>query len=138
MAHLENRAQTALVVDDEPVVLELLDDILVEAGFATTCFGRGQPAMEALGQRRFDLLVIDLGLPDMNGMRICMEARDRYGDDVAILIVTADGRKERRIAALELGADDVVGKPFAIDELLARIIAKLRRTSKLDGSHRST
>ena len=137
MASLEYGARTALVVDDEPVVLELLADILVEAGFATTCFGLGQPAVEALAQHRFDLLVIDLGLPDMNGMRICMEARDRYGDDVAILIVTADGRKEHRIAALELGADDVVGKPFAVDELLARIIAKLRRISQFDGSYGS-
>jgi DNA-binding response OmpR family regulator len=125
----DSAARTALVVDDEIPLLQLLEEVLDEAGFSVTAFGRGQPALDALASRRFDILVIDIGLPDMNGMRICEEARERYGDDVAILIITADNRKERCITALELGADDFVGKPFDVEELLARINSMLRRSS---------
>ncbi len=129
MTEPNSAARTALVVDDEIPLLQLLEEVLEEAGFSVTCFGRGQPALDALASRRFDILVIDIGLPDMNGMRICEEARERYGDDVAILIITADNRKERCITALELGADDFVGKPFDVEELLARITSMLRRSS---------
>ncbi len=129
MTEPNSAARTALVVDDETPLLQLLEEVLEEAGFSVTCFGRGQPALDALASRRFDILVIDIGLPDMNGMRICEEARERYGDDVAILIITADNRKERCITALELGTDDFVGKPFDVEELLARITSMLRRSS---------
>ena len=129
MTSLQQEARIALVVEDDPTLLQLLAEVLGEAGFAVTCCGDGQSAMEALAQCNFDLLVIDLGLPDMNGTRICMEARERYGNDIAILIVTGDRRKERHIAALELGADDVVGKPFAPEELVARATLRLRRTA---------
>jgi DNA-binding response OmpR family regulator len=122
-------APSALVVDDEPALLSLLEDVLVDAGFETTCFGRGAPALDALAQRRFDLLVVDIGLPDTNGMRICEVARQRYGDEIAILIITADNRKERCITAFELGADDFVPKPFDLDELMMRITVILRRTA---------
>ncbi len=127
MANPMNQELTALVVDDDPPLLELLQEILREAGFSTTGFQRGRLALEALAQRRFDLLVVDVGLPDMNGMQIGMEARDRYGDDIIVLIITGDRRQERVIAALELGADDFLGKPFDVEELLARITAKQRR-----------
>jgi DNA-binding response OmpR family regulator len=126
MTEPRSAVRTALVVDHESPLLQLLQEVLEEAGFRVTCFGRGQPALDLLALRRFDILVIDIGLPDMNRMRICEEARERYGDDVAILIITADNRKERCITALELGADDFVGKPFDVEELLARITSMLR------------
>ena len=77
MTEPSSAVRTALVVDDESPLLQLLQEVLEEAGFSATCFGRGQPALDALAARRFDILVIDIGLPDMNGMRICEEARER-------------------------------------------------------------
>jgi DNA-binding response OmpR family regulator len=67
----------------------------------------------------------------MNGMQICQAARERYGDDVIIFIITADQQRERLMTALEVGADDFIGKPFHIEELLARIEVKLRRRMDL-------
>src|SRR5918997_717327 len=104
MGNTAKATRTALVGDDEVPLLQLLEDVLDEAGFTTTGFTLGQPAIDALAQQRFDLLVVDIGLPDMNGLRICMEARERYGEDVAVLIITADNRKQRMISALALGA----------------------------------
>ena len=129
MTNVEKPARTALIVDDEPALLELLDTVLLDEGFVTTCFGLGRPALEALAKRPFDVLVLDVNLPDMNGMRIGEQARALYGDTVTILIITADARTERCITAFQLGADDFVGKPFDIDELLARIEVKLRRVT---------
>ena len=118
--------RAALIVDDERPILELLAELLVEEGFQTTCFDHGKPAVEALTRDRFDLLLIDVGLPDMNGLEICAKARDIYGSAVTIVVITADTRHERLLTAMELGADDFVPKPFLIEELLARIDAKLR------------
>ena len=130
MTNEPHMTRTALIVEDEPTMLEVLDDILTEAGFATTCYERGQPALAALAERHFDVLIIDQWLPDMNGLRICDAARARYGNTTAILMVTADRRKEREILALERCVDDYVGKPFHVDELVARIKAKLRHTAR--------
>jgi DNA-binding response OmpR family regulator len=127
MTNQEQIRRTALVVDDDPAFQELLARILDDAGFATTAFDRGQPALSAIGQHYFDLLLIDQGLPDLNGIQICEAARERYGNTTAVLLVTADHRAERHITALTFGADDVISKPFHVDVLLARIEAKLRR-----------
>lgn len=121
--------RTALVVDDEVALLQVLESILVEADFKTTCLGLGQPALDLLAHQNFDLLIVDVGLPDMNGMRICEAARERYGDSTTIFVITADNRQQRCVTALEVGADDFLGKPFDTEELLARIDVKLRRTS---------
>lgn len=131
------RQRTALIVDDEVEVLSLLDDVLVEAGFATTRFELGKPAIAAIDQRHFDLLVIDVGLPDISGMIICEHARKQYGEGVAILIVTGDSRLERLHTALDLGADDFVPKPFDINELLTRIEVKLRRAAEFSAEQSS-
>lgn len=121
----ENNGLTALVVDDDPAIREVLVELLDEAGFATTAFDRGRPALAALAQRQFDVLLIDQWLPDINGMRICAAAQES-GTPAAVFLLTADPRLERHVTALTLGADDVVAKPFHIDILLARIEAKLR------------
>jgi two-component system response regulator MprA len=124
-------ALTALVIDDDPAILEFLEELLAEAGFVSVCFGRGQPALATLARQRFDLLLIDLWLPDLNGLEICQAARKWYGPEPVVLIITADHRVERWITAFDLGADDCIGKPFDIDELLARIHAKFRRPSEI-------
>ncbi len=120
-----------MVVDDDKALLDLLVEILVEDGFITTGFHRGKAALDALAQQRYELLVVDVGLPDINGMRICQEARQRYGDDIVIFIITADQQRERVVTAFEIGADDFIGKPFNIEELLARIEVKLRRRTDI-------
>jgi two-component system OmpR family response regulator len=124
-----NGQRTALVVDDETPLLSVLHEILTETGFRTTCYDRGQPALEALSRRCFDLLVLDVGLPDMNGLRLCAAARERYGDDCVILVLTGADRTARSVGAFALGADDFLGKPFSVDELIARIDAKFRRAA---------
>lgn len=118
---------TALVVDDDPAIREVLVEILQDVGLATTSFELGQPALLALIQNKFDLLLIDQWLPDINGLQICAAAQARYGDAAIVVMVTADPRVERHITALTTCADDVVQKPFDIDVLTARIEAKFRR-----------
>ena len=126
MTNVVETRRTALVIDDDPNIREMLVELLAPAGFTTTAFDRGRPALAAIDQRHFDLLLIDQWLPDLNGIQICEAAHERYGNTAAVLLVTADHRSERHIAALTLGADDVVTKPFHLDVLLARIEAKLR------------
>ena len=125
----QQQQRTELIVDDEQALLDLINTVLMEDGYETTCFQMRRPALDALALNRFDVLVVDVGLPDMNGMLICEAARQRYGNTVAIFIITGDNRKSRVITALEMGADDFVSKPFDTDELLARIGVKLRRTN---------
>lgn len=131
MGLMSTSPRMAMVVDDDKALLDLLVEILVEDGFITTGFQTGKAALNALSQQRFEILVVDVGLPDMNGMQICQAARERYGDDVIIFIITADQQRERLMTALEVGADDFIGKPFHIEELLARIEVKLRRRMDL-------
>lgn len=119
--------RTALVVDDEADLLHILDEMLREEGWRTSCFNLGQPALAALSTQHFDLLIVDVGLPDMNGLRIAMAARERYDDDAVILVITGDDRRARAVGAYTVGADDFVGKPFDVDELLARINANFAR-----------
>ncbi len=118
--------RTVLVVEDDRATQEALVELLDDEGFTTTAFDRGTPALAAIDQRHFDLLLIDQWLPDMNGIQICERAHERYGNTAAVFLVTADDRHERHISALALGADDVVLKPFDIDVLLARIAAHFR------------
>ena len=124
---------TALVVDDDPAILELLAEVLQDAGFSPTCFTRGQPALATLAGQGFDLLLIDLWLPDLKGFKLCEAARDWYGDAPAVMLITADQRVTSWITALDLGADDCVEKPFDIEELLARIAAKRRVRGQAGG-----
>lgn len=130
MTHERAEARSAFIIDDDVSVLEMLDDMLSDAGFATQRFVRGEPARAALEQQRADLLVVDVGLPDINGMALCEHARQLYGDDIIIFIITGDNQRSRCITALELGADEFIPKPFDTNELLARIDVKLQRLSK--------
>ena len=123
-------SRTALVVEDNQLMLNLLHDVLEDAGFETTAVASGRPAMTMLTERRFDVLVADVNLPDMNGMAIGELARDLYQDRIMILIITGFNVQNRRVSSLQLGADDFLGKPFDINELIAHIEGKLRRVPK--------
>ncbi len=83
--------------------------------------------MRMLAKQRFDVLIVDVNLPDMSGMIICDEARERYQEQVVILVMTGLRMQHRRVSSLQLGADDFLGKPFDPKELVARIESKLRR-----------
>ena len=126
MTNVVETRRTALVIDDDPDTRGMLVELLDQGGFTTTTFDRGRPALAAIDQCHFDLLLVDQWLPDLNGIQICETAHERYGDTAAVMLVTADSRTERHGTALTLGADDVVTKSFHVDVLLAWIEAKLR------------
>lgn len=119
--------RTVLIVEDDASMLALLDQVLIEAGFETTTADHGQAAVAALMEGPFDVLVADVGLPDMNGITIGDLARDLYQNQIVIINISGDHIRSRKVASLQLYADDFLGKPFDIDELMARIESKLRR-----------
>ncbi len=121
-------SRTALVVEDDQLMLNMLHDVLEDAGFETTVVAQGKLALTVLAERCFDVLLVDVTLPDMNGLSICEAARTWYQDQVAILVITGQEIQRRGLAALQLCADDFLDKPFHLDELIARIESKLRRT----------
>jgi two-component system alkaline phosphatase synthesis response regulator PhoP len=118
-----------LLVEDEPGLSLTLSDLLTNEGYDVDTAMDGATGLERAANGTFDLLVLDLMLPRMNGLEVCRELR-RRGKDVAILMLTAKTQLTDRVAGLKLGADDYLTKPFEPPELLARIEALLRRTKK--------
>jgi len=118
-------ARTVLVVEDERKLRELLRDYLERAGFAVHSASSGAEAIEAARAQVFDLVVLDLGLPDVAGDEVLREVR--AGSDVPVLVLTARASEVDRIRGLELGADDYVTKPFSPRELVLRAQAIVRR-----------
>ena len=121
--------QTILVVDDEPRIAQLARDYLEHAGFAVLTAGDGQAAVATAHARRPALIVLDLGLPGMDGLDVTRTLR-RESFDVPIIMLTARDDELDRILGLELGADDYVTKPFSPRELVARVRAVLRRAER--------
>jgi two-component system alkaline phosphatase synthesis response regulator PhoP len=115
-----------LLVDDEPNIVELSQLYLEQEGFKTITAANGRAALEAVEKHRPALMVLDLMLPEINGLEVCRSLRGRK-DPVAILILTARDEDIDKILGLELGADDYLTKPFNPRELVARVKAVLRR-----------
>jgi two-component system, OmpR family, response regulator len=115
-----------VVVDDEPRLLELVVSHLEESGFTATGFGDGVTGLEAAREPGVDAVVLDLLLPRMNGLAVCRALRSG-GSDVYVLMLTARGTVRERVAGLDAGADDYLVKPFALEELSARLRAVHRR-----------
>jgi two-component system, OmpR family, KDP operon response regulator KdpE len=113
-----------LVVDDEESIRRALRAILTRHGFQVEAAETGQQALDAYGPYRPDLILLDLGLPDMTGLEVIRRLRSHT--DTPIVIVSVHDAERDKVAALDLGADDYVTKPFGIDELLARIRVALR------------
>ena len=114
-----------LVVDDDPEIASLLSRYLQGQGLEVRIAGNGVQARDALVRPDFDLVLLDLGLPDTDGFALMRELRQRWTGP--IIIVTGRGESVERVVGLELGADDYVSKPFDLRELLARIRSVLRR-----------
>jgi two-component system, OmpR family, KDP operon response regulator KdpE len=113
-----------LVVDDEPQILRFLEPALSAAGYDVLRAASGKEALRMIRVAAPDMVVLDIGLPDMDGKEVLQEARNRYS--APILMLSARDREAEKIAALDLGADDYIEKPFAIGELLARLRAACR------------
>ena len=126
-----SNAATILVVDDEPQIRRLLTGTLARAGYRTAEAASGRQAIEALGEAQPDLVLLDLGLPDRDGLELIPAIRKH--SRAAILIVSAREATEQKVTALDLGAVDYVTKPFDTEELLARVRAALRGRIGADG-----
>ena len=114
-----------LLVEDEKTIRTTVGAYLEREGYWVTPAADGQAALDEFGKHRFDLIVLDLMLPKVSGENVCRAIRD--ASDVPIIMLTAKGEEEDRIAGLELGADDYLVKPFSPRELVARVRALLRR-----------
>ena len=119
--------QRILVVEDEMQIARTLRDYLEVAGFEVTAVGDGESALASARGWRPDLVVLDLGLPGMDGLDVARELR--RASTIPIVMLTARGEESDRIVGLELGGDDYLVKPFSPKELVARVRAVLRRTS---------
>jgi two-component system, OmpR family, KDP operon response regulator KdpE len=125
------RGARMLVVDDEPQILRSLRTALTAAGYDIQTAATGEEALRLLPGRLPDLVILDLVLPGISGLEVCRRLREH--SSVPILVLSARGEERDKVAALDLGADDYLTKPFGVEELLARIRAALRRASGLGG-----
>ena len=120
--------RTILIVDDEPKITRLARDYLEHAGFAVQAVANGASALAAFRSARPDLIVLDLGLPDMDGLDVARAVRKE--SEVPLVMLTARGEESDKLVGLELGADDYLTKPFSPKELVARVRAVLRRAER--------
>ena len=118
-----------LVVEDQADIAALLVRTLEREGHAVTLVDNGQGALDHLAVHPVDAMILDLGLPDLDGLEVCRLARER-GYEGGIMIVTARGLELDRVVGLDVGADDYLAKPFSLAELHARLRALLRRTAR--------
>jgi DNA-binding response OmpR family regulator len=119
-----------LIVDDEPAVTDLLAYNFRKAGYEILLAGDGREALKQAYEASPDLILLDLMIPEVDGLDVCRELRKT--SQVPIIMITARGEEIDRVVGLELGADDYVCKPFSVRELMARVKAVLRRGQKDD------
>ena len=117
-----------LVVEDEPTIADVVCRYLTRAGYTARTAADGLGAVAAATARRPDLIVLDIMLPGIDGLEVMRRLREQNGRPLGVILLTAKGDEQDRIAGLRLGADDYVAKPFSPAELVARIDAVLRRT----------
>jgi two-component system KDP operon response regulator KdpE len=125
-------AYTILVIEDEPPLQKFLRVALESQGYAVTVASRGEEGLRHAAVGQPDLVVLDLGLPDMDGLQVT--SRLREWTKIPIIIVSARGKEQDKVVALDAGADDYLTKPFGVGELLARVRVALRHASRPAGS----
>ena len=121
-----------LIVDDEPAILRFLRAGLAAQGFIVSEAAAGLPALDIVRRHGTDLMVLDLGLPDIDGLDVIAQVR-AFGSAVPIIVLSSRDDETSKVAALDLGADDFVTKPFGIDELFARLRAAQRHRLQQQG-----
>lgn len=117
-----------LVIDDEPQILRALRTILTEKHFRVTTAGRGEEGLALAAANPPDIVILDLGLPDLDGTEVC--ARLREWTQIPIIVLSVRDSEMEKVAALDHGADDYLTKPFGIEELLARVRVALRHAAQ--------
>src|SRR5207302_9863446 len=117
-------SDSILLVDDEPAIVRAVGTALRARGYRVLIASTGHQALEAVSVESPDLVVLDLGLPDLDGVEVCRRIRE--WSEVPIIVLSADGSDDRKVLALAEGADDYATKPFTLPELLARVRAPLR------------
>jgi two-component system KDP operon response regulator KdpE len=126
------RTPRVLLVDDEVSIQRAVAPLLRSRGYDVDVVGTGAEALKAVGEHPPDLIVLDLGLPDIDGTEVCR--RVRVQSKIPIIVLSARGGETDKVAALDLGADDYVTKPFGPEELLARVRVALRRVLAEEGA----
>ncbi len=114
-----------LIVDDDTAIARLIADALEDEGFHATLLYNGESALKLINDTEFELIILDIMMPKMDGLTLCRKIRDRVS--CPILFLTAKSRMVDTLIGLEMGADDYISKPFKVEELVARVKAHIRR-----------
>lgn len=120
-----------LVIDDEPQILRAMRTILTEKQFKVTTASRGEEGLTLAAANEPDIVILDLGLPDMDGVEVCTRLRE--WTQCPIIVLSVRDSERDKVAALDRGADDYLTKPFGIEELLARVRVALRHSARVQG-----
>lgn len=127
-----SNAPHILVIDDELQIQRAIRTILSEKGFKVTTASRGEEGLTLAATNEPDIIILDLGLPDMDGVQVC--SRLREWTQCPIIILSVRDSERDKVAALDAGADDYLTKPFGIEELLARVRVALRHSTRMQGT----
>ncbi len=133
---MENRTEQILIVEDDPQIRNFICYSLKQEGFSYTTTGTAQGALSTLVSEQIDLMLLDLGLPDFDGMEVIKKVRE--WSEMPIIVVSARDQDKEKAAALDSGADDYLTKPFSATELMARIRVALRHLHKAGGIRQQT
>ena len=118
-----------LIADDDRDIVNLVTDILEDEGYEITKVYNGESALRILNEDKFDMIILDIMMPDMDGFEVCKRIRDKI--EVPILLLTAKNKSRDKTIGFEVGADDYITKPFDDSELIARVKAHLRRQKRV-------
>jgi len=127
-----SNAPHILVIDDEPQILRAMRTILTEKQFRVSTASRGEEGLALAAANEPDLIILDLGLPDMDGVEVCRSLRE--WTQIPIIILSVRDSEHEKVSALDTGADDYLTKPFGIEELLARVLVALRHAANRKGA----
>lgn len=120
------------IVDDDKDIVNLVEDILTDDGYEIEKAYNGRDALEKINKNHFDLIILDIMLPDIDGLEVCRKIRDSV--DVPILFLTAKSKSIDKVVGFEIGADDYITKPFDDNELASRVKAHIRRQKRASGN----